>query len=366
MEVALYEKDQGPFSRPQGYSIGLKDTAGLGVLTRLGLRPQLTGRRVAPVRQFIITNQRGKVLLSASSPLKAGKAVYRVERSYLKQLLLEAIADIPVYYGKEFRGYRQQGPKPEAFFADSSSVQGDWLVGADGIHSCLRSQLLGDQPQYLGLTSIYGTTPSPIDHPLLEEAIWICLGKDGSSFLSYNQPADGGVLFSYSLPAAHPNALQGLSQREFSQRELLQLVKQGKGEWHGLTAQVLAATQVETLGTRPFYNCTPATTIRKDRVWLIGDAAHPMSPFQGEAANTGILDTEELANFLLAVHPGSHYPEQQAQRLEAAILKRGRKAVLQSREAALEFHRKGPWEQRWRNLVLHAIHVLIQLGQPFR
>ncbi len=60
MEVALYEKDQGPFSRPQGYSIGLKDPAGLGVLTRLGLRPQLTGPRAAPVRQFIITNQGGK------------------------------------------------------------------------------------------------------------------------------------------------------------------------------------------------------------------------------------------------------------------------------------------------------------------
>jgi salicylate hydroxylase len=89
-------------------------------------------------------------------------------------------------------------------------------------------------------------------------------------------------------------------------------------------------------------------------VWLIGDAAHPMSPFQGQGANTAMLDAVEVAGVL-----GGDAGDADA--VAAGIAKRGRKAALESRNATAQFHTTSRFRQRNRDLGFRLANRFIKL-----
>ncbi|KAK4496707.1 hypothetical protein PRZ48_012690 [Zasmidium cellare] len=74
------------------------------------------------------------------------------------------------------------------------------------------------------------------------------------------------------------------------------------------------------------------------RYTLVGDAAHAMTMYRGEAANHGILDAFELLQCLQKVHDGSIGHEEALNRYEAKMRERVAPAVQLSREACLEAH----------------------------
>jgi 2-polyprenyl-6-methoxyphenol hydroxylase-like FAD-dependent oxidoreductase len=66
----------------------------------------------------------------------------------------------------------------KAFLADGSSVEGDLLIGADGLHSVIRAQLFGPrEPRYAG--SVAWKTITEFEHGRLTPVI--SLGR-GSQF----------------------------------------------------------------------------------------------------------------------------------------------------------------------------------------
>src|SRR5262249_59136376 len=89
--VELYERDAAAFSRPQGYAIGLRNEAGMGVLTELGLRERVLARDVVKVDRFVICDQAGQELLALGSSRDDRYATYRVQRAHLRRELLAAI-----------------------------------------------------------------------------------------------------------------------------------------------------------------------------------------------------------------------------------------------------------------------------------
>jgi 2-polyprenyl-6-methoxyphenol hydroxylase-like FAD-dependent oxidoreductase len=70
-----------------------------------------------------------------------------------------------------------------------------------------------------------------------------------------------------------------------------------------------------------------------------------MSPFQGQGANTAMIDALALAELL-----GSGYLHADAERVASGIAARGRKAVLASRRAATQFHTTSRFQIVSRNL----------------
>ena len=95
-----------------------------------------------------------------------------------------------------------------------------------------------------------------------------------------------------------------------------------------------------------FCDRNPLAKARKEGVVLLGDAAHPMSPFRGEGANTAMLDALVLADALAKCEVKL---EVALSSYEREMLIRSRKYVLLSRNAAREMHSTDWWSQRIRN-----------------
>ncbi len=77
-------------------------------------------------------------------------------RPDLQRVLLDAVkeAGVPVRAGSECVGFRQDRSGVVARLSDGREERGDLLVGADGLNSVIRRQMLGDErPRYAGFTA---------------------------------------------------------------------------------------------------------------------------------------------------------------------------------------------------------------------
>ena len=104
--------------------------------------------------------------------------------------------------------------------------------------------------------------------------------------------------------------------------------------------------------------------MREGRLWLLGDTAHPMSPFQGQGATIAMVDAFKLAEVLAASASRNGEARNDAEKLDADIVARGRKSVLASRNAAKQFHTQGRFQQMNRNVGFRMASFFINRFRP--
>ncbi|KAB8182819.1 FAD-dependent monooxygenase [Microbispora catharanthi] len=163
--VTVHERDPSPGHRPQGYRLHL-DSRGAGALHQC-LPPRLyelfTATAGLPSRRVTVVDERLRELHGVTfDGVSAGgdPATFSapVDRMVLRQVLLAGLDGV-VGYGAEFTHYEHEGERVRAWFADGGSVTGDVLVGADGIGSRVRGQLLPHaRIKDLGTRCVYGRT----------------------------------------------------------------------------------------------------------------------------------------------------------------------------------------------------------------
>jgi len=349
VEVELYERDASPDARFQGYSLGMKANGGIPVLRQLGLFDKMR-TDMLPVSNFVFCDQKGTPLLELPSSSDDKNLNLRVKRSALKAALRGAAPDVPIHYGMECTYYTQSESGVSLRFGNGQSVQSDYVVAADGVGSALRQQLVGDSKRYLGLTCVVGQVAIQLQHPLLAGGYFLMLGDTGASVFCYRDMA--GFHVSYTEHASSEAALS-----ELAPEALLRRVGTATSGWSAPVPDIVAALDPATIVVRGYYDKEPLKRVRDGRLWLLGDAAHPMSPFQGQGANMAMLDALKLAELLSAapVSPAG------AAALEADIVTRGRKAVLESRSAAAQFHAQSRFKQMNRNVGFRMANVFIKL-----
>ena len=170
-------------------------------------------------------------------------------------------------------------------FADGRTVQGDALIGADGLHSVTATQLLGQRHlRYAGYTTIRAITS--FDHPFLSQGKLFQTWGPGGLFgaVRLNQ----GRVYWY---------LQLTSPRGSPRRTKAQLQAACRG-WHEPIEALIAATEESSLLQHDVYDCKPLSYWGKGRVTLVGDAAHPMTTTLGQGACQAIEDAGVLGSSL--------------------------------------------------------------------
>jgi salicylate hydroxylase len=351
IQVQIYERELRPDSRFEGYSLGLRGDTGLKALKSLGIYEQLTSQAM-PVKNFVFCDQKGDVLLEL--PATGNRITQRVKRRILKNTLLGEIGDPPILHGMFAKGYRQYDRGVEVQFENGQTASADYLIACDGAGSVIRRQMEGDQKHYLDLTTILFDTKQTIEHPWLDEGGFMSLGRNGTSVFCYRQTE--GIHLSFTVHAASEIEISGLSAGT-----LLRLLQLETRTWHKPIPEIAAQVEPTSAVVRGYYDKKPLKRVNQGRVWLIGDAAHPMSPFQGQGANMALVDAVKLAEFFSELASNPALENARGGALDSDIVRRGRKAVLNSRRASRQFHTTSHLEQWFRNLRFKLCNEFIKL-----
>ena len=176
----------------------------------------------------------------------------------------------------------------------------DLVVGADGIRSTVRKLLplkYNDSLHYLGCIVILGICPlnklKGLDSPLLDSTtvFQTANGKERIYMMPYTTDS---IMWQLSFPLSETEA-KALSNK--GPKELKNEASR-RTQWHKPIPQVLKATSEANISGYPVYDRELLNSEAMENlgeISLIGDAAHPMSPFKGQGANQALLDALALA-----------------------------------------------------------------------
>jgi salicylate hydroxylase len=229
-----------------------------------------------------------------------------------------------------------------ARFADGSEAEADVIVGADGIHSVVRTALFGqDAPRFTGKVCYRSVIPAAAvaGTPFAaENGQW--LGPHGTIVL---YPLRGEELINV---VAHydDDSYRHESWVERCPRE--EVLDRYTG-WDESLLRLFGAG--DTWYKWALYDRDPIPAWTRGRVTLLGDAAHPMLPYLGQGACQAIEDGAVLATALSAAGAD---PPAGLGRYERTRRPRASRVVLTARERGLSNHLTSPFAAWRRDLAI--------------
>jgi salicylate hydroxylase len=306
------------------------------VLRALGLESALKKVAFEP-EAFVGRNwSSGRVLYR--TPLKSqygriyGAGYYHVHRADLHDVLQRAVPAAALHLGSRCVGTSQRGPVAVAKFADGTSVEADVVIGADGIHSAVRSSLFGpEQARFTGNMCWRGLVPvEALPSGLVEPTATNWLGPNGHVV---HYLVRGGAFVNFVAVYETDAWTEESWSIKADRSELLSTY----GNWNERLLKVFAAA--EHCFKWALYDRDPLPHWNAGRVTLLGDAAHPMLPFLAQGAAMAIEDGFTIARSL-AGQPSD--PEAALADYEKSRLARTARVQLGARERARTMHLRSP------------------------
>jgi 2-polyprenyl-6-methoxyphenol hydroxylase-like FAD-dependent oxidoreductase len=291
----------------------------LGVLERVAA---LSG----PNRHFLVRSSAGSILMNIALGRFDVPALC-TRRSDLLDALISALPAERVRLGHDFADLDQRISGVGITFSGGISAEHDFVIGADGIRSRVRSRILGvHEPVYRGYTvwrglaRLTGAVPTGSN-----SETW---GR-GKRFGILNT---GGDRFTwYATANTDPGHLDSVEGRRH------QLLRMFAG-WHEPVESLIAATADGAILKNGAYDLPPLKRWGHGRVMLLGDAAHPCTPNLGQGGCMALEDALVLARSFCK----EATPELALRRYES--LRRRRTRHVQQR--SLLMGNIGQWENR--------------------
>ncbi len=353
----LYERDGSFDARSQGYGLTLQQASnaikGFGIFSlEEGV---ISTRHVVHTIAGKVIGEWGMRKWMQSAEKKTPKRTnIHIARQSLRLAILEQLGgQDAVQWGHQLTDFKESIGKGVdlRFQVDGKvkDVKADLLVGADGIRSTVRKVLIGEHVtplRYLGCIVILGICPlaslEGLNSSLLDSAT-VFQTANGNERIYMMPYSSDSVMWqlSFPMPEKEAKALSAQGTQALKQEACR------RTQWHDPIPQILAATLTTKISGYPVYDRQLLQSELLDNggaVTLIGDAAHPMSPFKGQGANQALLDALSLARGISrACGPLSPWRaiglrESVLTTFEAEMLERTTSKVIDSAEAAQFLH----------------------------
>jgi salicylate hydroxylase len=271
------------------------------ILHGLGLADELAAMGVRPLAWHQRRWDDGRTLLR--TPLASaieetfGFPHYQMHRADLLSALTRAFPAERVQIGHRLVDLVDHGDRVSAAFANGVRTDFDLVVGADGIHSAVRSILFGpESPRFTGCVAYRGLVPADrLDDLDLEVTSQIWMGP-GSHFVHYFVQNKRLVNFVGIIEQ------DTWTRESWTDRGVLADALAAYEGWHPQVRSILGT--VEETFVWALADRAPLDRWSTGRVTLVGDACHPMLPFMAQGAAQAIEDGATLAACLAAVEEG--------------------------------------------------------------
>jgi salicylate hydroxylase len=246
-------------------------------------------------------------------------ATFGMHRADLVEMLASALPEGTVQAGHRCTGFEQDDAMARVSFANGAVVEADIVIGADGIHSELRPYVYASsQPVFSGSVAYRGLVAHDRvpDWPTDRWQMW--LGK-GRHFLAF--PVRAGKLINYVGFVPSDEEMK----ESWSAPGDPEVLRQAFAGWDQRIHQLLG--QVHLTFRWALYDREPLPVWTRQRLGLLGDAAHPMLPHLGQGANQSIEDGMALATILAragrATAPSALLAYERLRRERVAQVQRG-------------------------------------------
>jgi 3-hydroxybenzoate 6-monooxygenase len=270
---------------------------GFRALDRLGVGAPVRDGAVHVDSLRLLDGRSGAALavlpLGAEYQQRYGQPYAVVHRGDLYAPLLHACRaheHIRLRTGVQVTGYRNGPASVRVLTADGPAVEAAALIGADGIHSAVRAQLVGDgAPRVSGHTIHRAVVPmDAVPRALRSNSVCLWAGP-GWHFVHY--PIAGGDKLNLAItrddrarlavagvPTERRKVLAGFPDLHPDGRRLLELGR----DWR----------------TWVLCDRDPTNTWADGRTVLVGDAAHPMLQYAAQGACMALEDAVVLGDLL--------------------------------------------------------------------
>ena len=283
------------------------------VLHQWGLAEALSHVAAFPELLQVRDAARGQVLgtlrLGAVMAARYGAPYVTLHRADLHSLLLEAVqqhTSARLHLARPLESFHQTPQAVTVHTAGGLVSEGDVLIGADGLWSSIRQQLLGDGlPQRTGHLAYRALVPqSTLPEHLRSQNVTVWLGARmhivhypvrGGAWLNVVAIVHGDITTEANTWDHSAHAADLITALAGSHAELQDLVRaiDNWRLWPLCDRPPMQGAYQHALG----------------RVALLGDAAHPMRPYLAQGAGMAIEDAAELGHLMpLAADPAFDVP----------------------------------------------------------
>ncbi len=268
------------------------------VLRAIGVEARVRGTSFQPYSHLNRVWDTGEILRELPMPEDLFGAPYLcMHRGDLHEALISGLPAEIIELRKTLVGLDEREGQVTLAFEDGSSARADVVIGADGVHSVVRSLIIGpDEPIHKGRIAYRAIFPSGlmggIDVGPSRTKWW---GLDRHIVIYYTRPDRSEIYLITSVP----ESAEWLTRESWSTTGDVRELRSAYEGFHPDVRAVLDACP----------NChkwailerEPLPTWSAGRIVLLGDACHPMTPYMAQGAATAMEDAAVLTRCLADV-----------------------------------------------------------------
>ena len=280
---------------------------------------------------------------------------YQCRRADLHQLLFNAIRDKSrIHFSQRLESYAEKGNKLSLYWHDREPTTAKALVAADGVRSVIRRSLFSHlQAQYAGYAAYRAILPFQEKYSPLWGKATVWMGKNHHVVIYPNgKEQNSKSWLNLVLVVKDRNWHEQDWTIPADKKQVVQDFANQSHELNVILEDMIASP--EPCFKWGLFIHQPLPYWSQGKVTLLGDAAHPMLPFQAQGAAMAIEDAYVLAEYLA----NEQDVEQAFVKYQQARIKRTTKVQQVSRNNADIFHASGA-KATVRNLGLSLVSATV-------